>query len=117
MPLFVGYPAVIGIDKEESFTSDFFTTVVEMHGVELQFSRMGTHNSMGVGERYHALLRRVLRLDRERYPSLNPELTLRYVVKSLNGSIGPEGIIPFMDVFATAPTVPADRSKDREQEM
>lgn len=55
----------------------------ESHGIEIKFSGIDSHNSVGVGERYHGPLRHVLRIAREKYPSLDPEVTLRYVIESL----------------------------------
>lgn len=35
---------------------------------------------------------------------MDPEIVLRYTIKALNDTLGPEGLIPSMMVFGTVPT-------------
>lgn len=76
--LYIYYPNIIRLDHEATFRSGFFRKETGTHGIELQFRGTKTQNSIGFGERRHIPLRRVFRITRELYPSLDPEITLRY---------------------------------------
>jgi hypothetical protein len=53
------------------------------------------YNNIGKVERYHALLRRVYEIIRNKLQNnTSAELALQIVVKTINDSIGPDGIIP-----------------------
>lgn len=56
-------------------------------GIELQFLAVESQKTICAGERYREPLRRVFRLVRKKYPSLDPESALRYPVKELNDTI------------------------------
>lgn len=104
--LYLGYPNVIRLDQEDSFCSNFFKDVSVAHGIDLRFSGVEAHNSIGPEEMYQDPLRRIYRAARHRYPSPHPQILLRYVVKSINDSMGPEGIVPLLLVYVTMPTFP-----------
>lgn len=105
--VYVGYPSVLRLDQEASFCSEFFKDVSLAHGIDLRFSGIKSHHSVGPGERYHAPFRRVFRITLNRYPSLDSETVLRYSVEAMNDSVGPEGLVPSFLVYGTLPTFPA----------
>lgn len=113
--IYIGYPNIIRLDQGESFRSDFFRTATDTHGNELKFSGTASHNSRGAGERYQIPVIRVFGIERERYTSLDPQVTLRNTVKDLNDTMGPEGMITKMMVFGTLPTVPSNGNNHRDQ--
>lgn len=59
---YVGIPNRIRSDRGSVFTSKFWDEVTTLHGIELQLSGVKSHNSIGIGERYHAPIRRTFRL-------------------------------------------------------
>lgn len=67
--------------------------------IELQASGIESHNSFGIGERYHQPLRRVFQVLRTHHPKLDPEVLLRYAVKGIKATMGPEGLVPSLSVF------------------
>lgn len=113
--IYVGYPRVIRLDQEASFRASVFDDLATANGVELRFSGTESHNSIGPGERYHAPLRRVFKILREHHPRIEPEIILRYAVKAMNDSMGPEGLVPSLLVFGTLPTFPIVSSDRPEQ--
>lgn len=62
--LYVGYPDVVRLEQEARFRNDNFTTVVDMHVMELQLYGVGSHKCIGIGESYHIPSRRILKLAR-----------------------------------------------------
>lgn len=105
------YSSVSGIFVQIRICKD----IAEAHGIHLQFSGVEAQNAIGEGERYHIPLRRVFRISLDRYPSLDPEVTLRYTVKALNDTMGPEGMIPSILVFGTLPTLPTGDNNNGDQ--
>lgn len=86
---YAGFPSKIRADQGSVYTSKYWQSCTDDVGIELQLSGVASHNSIGVGERYHGPLRRVFRKVRHAYPSLDPELALRYAVKGINDKTGP----------------------------
>lgn len=55
-----------------------------------EFSGVESYNYIGVGERYHTTLNRILTIARKRHLSMCPKVTLMFALKSMNGTMGPE---------------------------
>ncbi|CDF36991.1 unnamed protein product [Chondrus crispus] len=104
--VYVGYPNRMGADQGSVFTSKLWEDVTLMHGIELQMSGVESHNSLGVGERYHGPIRRIFRVLRTQYPQLDSEVSLRLVVKGANDTLGPDGHVPSKLVFGVEPVFP-----------
>lgn len=58
--LYVGYSNIIQFDQEVGFSTSSIRELANAHGINLRFLGAQSHNSLGSGETYHALLRRVL---------------------------------------------------------
>lgn len=56
--LYIGDPERILADQGSVFRSDMFGTLYQEHDIRLEFTGTESHNSLGVGERYHDPLRR-----------------------------------------------------------
>lgn len=104
--VYVGYPNRIRADQGSVFTFRFWNDVTALNGIKLQFSGVEIHNSLGIGERYHALLRRTFRVIRACYLKLNPEVALRLAVKAANDTLGPDGHVPSRLVYGVDPSFP-----------
>lgn len=104
--VYVGMLNRIRADHGSVFTSKFRDDVTAMHGVDLQLPGIESHNSIGIGERYHAPLRRVFRVIRSQYPRLDPEISLRLAVKAANDTLGPSGHVPSRLVYGGDPALP-----------
>lgn len=70
--VYVVYLNIIRLDQDSSFRSNFFRDLATSHGIKLRLSGIESHNSIGIGDRYHEPLRRVYRIVRDRYPTLEP---------------------------------------------
>lgn len=85
--------------NEGSQFRKIFVELAALHDVKVEKSGVESHNSLGVGERYHKPLRdtyRKLKLD---CPSMQRQLLIVLAVKSMNGTLGPEGIVPWALFF------------------
>ena len=105
--VYIGYPNRIRSDRGSVFTSKFWRGVTSLHGIDIQLSGVESHNSIGVGERYHAPLRQVFDKVMTDHPSLDPEVALRLATKALNDTSGPDGLVPSLLVFGSLPSFPA----------
>ena len=58
---------------------------------------------MGIVERYHKPLRRAYPIIKEETNSADKKLLLQMVVKAINDTAGPDGIVPTLLVFSAFP--------------
>ena len=65
-----------------------------------------SHNSLGVGERYHAPLRKIYKKFKEEQSRLESSVALSIAVNALNNTANPEGLIPSLLVFVRIPKTP-----------
>lgn len=70
--LYVGYPNIIMLDEKVSLKSELLRDAAYAHGITLQFSSTQYHNSIWAGEWYLYPLRRIFKIARDKYPSLDP---------------------------------------------
>lgn len=103
---YIGYPDIIRLDQESAFMSKEFKSLTNSAGIELKISGVESHNAIGPGERYHAPLRHIFLKILEDYPNLNQEIALQLSVKSMNDTMGPEGLVPSLLVFGQLPRFP-----------
>ena len=61
------------------------------------------HNSIGIVERYHAPVRRALKIIRQELPDISKESALQMAFKAINDTAGPDGIVPTLLVFGAYP--------------
>ena len=100
--VYIGLPDNITVDEGSQFRK-IFAELAALHDVNIEKSGVESHKSLGIGERYHKPLRdtyRKLQLD---YPSMQRQLLLALAVKSMNGTLGAEGIVPSALVFGEFP--------------
>lgn len=74
----------------------------------VKYSTSGTesHNSLGQGERYHAMLHRVYNKVCASEPQMSRELSLSKSVKAMKYTAGPEGFVPSLRLFCKLPKIP-----------
>jgi hypothetical protein len=65
------------------------------------------YNSVGKIERYHGLLRRAYKIicNKLRDTKTSAKISLQIAVKTVNDSVGPDGIIPTLLVFGAYPRI------------
>jgi hypothetical protein len=66
-----------------------------------------SHSSLGVGEHYHASLRRIYRKLCEETPGVERIVLLQCAVFSMNSTFGPDGLEPILLVYGQLPHVPS----------
>lgn len=104
--IYPGYPDTFRVDQESVFKSREWLQLSEDAGIDVQLSGIESHNAIGVGERYHAPLRRIYNKIREDVPDIVPTLALQLTVKAMNDTTGPEGLVPSLLVFGILPRFP-----------
>ena len=115
--VYVGFPNKLRTDQGSVFTSKAWSELTRLHGIELQLSGIASHNSIGVGERYHAPLRRVYSIVRAATPGMSDELSLRCAIKGMNDTLGPEGLVPTYLVYGTFPSFPVRKATNPTHEQ
>lgn len=103
--IYVGFPSRIRSDQESGVNSTLCRDLVTGHSIQLEFSGVASHNSMGKIEQAHAPLRRIFRILSEKHPKLSASIRLRYPVKELNDTAGDKGLVPSMLVFGVIPSI------------
>jgi hypothetical protein len=101
-----GHPDKTRTDQGTQFKSPRWKELMDATGIELILLGVESHNSIGLGERYHGPLRRIYQKIRYDYPNLNPDISLRLAVKAMSDTMNPEGLVPFYLVFCIMPRFP-----------
>ena len=104
---YTAYPELLRVDRGSQLIWKKFQETCNMTEIRLIYSGVGSHNSMGTGERYHDPLRRIYQKIRFSEPDIALELTLRLAVKAMNDTMNPEGLVPSLLVFSVLPRFPA----------
>lgn len=60
-------------------------------------------NSLSIVERYHDPLRRAYRIVKREVPDIDDESALQYAVKSVNDTVGPDGLVSTLLVYGALP--------------
>lgn len=97
--IYVGLPDVVVCDQRYVFASAEWEATLRLHDAKRQISGVESHNAFGVGERYHALLRRVLEKVRTDAPNIPDEYALALAVKAANNMADPLGLAPELLCF------------------
>ncbi|CDF36780.1 unnamed protein product [Chondrus crispus] len=102
---YIGHALEIHADQGPQFRSRRFASYTSMEGVQLRLSGVESHNSLGVGERYHHYLRRIFRKIRDEFPDIPMKDALRLATKAMNDTAGPKGLVPSLLVFGVMPRI------------
>ena len=103
---YLGYPNRMRTDLGSAFNSEKWRRYTNTCGMQLLLSGAQSHNSLGIGERYHEPLRRIFRKISIDYPHIDPQLLLKIAVKAMNDTMGESGLVPSLLVFGTIPRFP-----------
>lgn len=76
-------------------------------GTKLILTGSKLHNSIINGKRYHDTSPQIFNAVIDGYPNLVAENALQCVIKQINDTAGPGGLVPSLLVFGTIPTFPA----------
>lgn len=101
--IYTGLPNRIIVDQGSHFGPSF-VHMAHLRGLNVEHKCIESHNSLGVGERYHQPLRKTYRKIFAAHPKADPTLALAVSVKALNDTLGPEGYVPSALVFGEFPS-------------
>lgn len=104
--LYLGDPERILTDQGSVFRSEQFVKLCAEHEIVLEHTGTESHNSLGVGERYHEPLRKTYLKLRADYPRVPEDVLLQCAVFTINCTAGPEGLVPSLLVFGALPKLP-----------
>ena len=82
-----------------------FAELLAIHNEDIKKSGTQSHHSFGVGKRYHKPLRDTYLTLKIDYPTMRRQVQLALVVKAMNDTLGPEGIVPSALVFGEFPSL------------
>lgn len=103
---YIGYPDEVSTDQGPQFRATEWKNLLQAAGIKENSSGVESHNALGVGERYHAYLRRVYNKVRAENPTLTTNNALQLAVKATNDTAGPSGLVPTLLVFGVLPRLP-----------
>ncbi len=66
----------------------------ELMDIHLKQTGTESHNSIGAGETYHSILRRIYNNVRTDFKSVSADTCLSLATKAVNDSVGPHGLCP-----------------------
>jgi len=81
-------------DQGSILTSAEWAEKCKTESIELSSTGTESHNSLGAGETYHAIVRRVFNKACETHSTASQELQLALAVKASNDTAGPNGLVP-----------------------
>ncbi|EED15482.1 conserved hypothetical protein [Talaromyces stipitatus ATCC 10500] len=100
---YLGPPDLIATDAGKNFVSKEFSQLATSIGTTVKSVPIEAHWSIGMVERYHAVLRRAYTIISDELPDLHPDMALQMAVKSVNDTAGPNGLVPTLLVFGAYP--------------
>ena len=113
--IYTGLPNRIIVDQGSNFGPTFIH-MAHQRGVDVEQTGIESHNSLGIGERYHQPLRQTFRKILAEQPKADPSLALAVSVKALNDTLDPEGYVPSALVFGEYP-LPYTKSEQKPHRL
>lgn len=113
--IYTGLPNRIIVDQGSNFGPSFIH-MAHLRGINVENTGIESHNSLGIGERYHQPLRQTYRKILVEHSNADPSLALALSVKALNDTLGPEGHVPSALVFGEFP-LPYTKSEQKPQRL
>lgn len=102
--LYLGPPDHLRIDQGSNFVSQEFLDCATTEGIIVLEAPIESPSTMSHVERYHGPLRRAYLKIRESLPRRETDADcLQLAVKSMNDTVGPEGLCPTLLVFGALP--------------
>jgi di/tripeptidase len=92
-------------DARKNFTATEFKQLASLMLIKVKEVLVKAHNSVGLVEQYHALLRHAYEIMKKELKNehINKEMILQMAVKAVNNSAGPDKIVPTLLVFGLYP--------------
>lgn len=103
--VYLGPPDYIHHDAGKNFVSKEFRQFASSMSITTKSAPVEAHWSIGIVERYHAVLRRAYRVIMEELQEtgITKDIGLQMAVKAVNDTAGPNGLVPTLLVFGAYP--------------
>ena len=103
--VYLGPPDFICHDAGKNFVSKEFRQLASSMAITTKAAPVEAHWSIGIVERYHAVLRRAYRIIMKELKKIgiNKEEGLQMAIKAINDTAGPDGLVPTLLVFGVYP--------------
>lgn len=110
---YLGPPAMIFYDAGKNFMTESFATNADLLHIRTKSVPLKSSNFMTIVERYLQPIRRAFSVIRKESAGLDEEFALQMVVKSINDSVGPNGLVPTLLIYGALPRLglPHDANK------
>ena len=115
--LYIGMPSSLLVDQGSVFVSDEWRHACQLNQIELVPTGTGSHNSLHVGESYHAYLRRLYRKIQKDFPRIPDRVALAIATKAINDTTGPKGLCPTLLVFGILPQLLSPSKRDHPSQI
>ena len=113
--VYLGPPDHLRIDQGSQFVSQEFLESCEAEGISVLPAPIESPSTMSHVERYHGPLRAAYLKIRESLPRSESDADcLQMATKSVNDTIGPEGLCPTLLVFGSLPRPPRNATADTQ---
>lgn len=109
--VYIGPQEVITHDAGKNFMAKSFSTNEDLLKVTTKCVPVESPNSMSTVERYHAPIRRDYRIIRMEAPRMDEESALKSAVKSINYSVGTDGLVLALLVYGAFPRIGVSNEK------
>jgi hypothetical protein len=100
---YLGPPDQITTDAGKNFTSKEFNQYATTMGTRIKIVPVEAHNSIGLVERYHGLIRRAFIIIITEIQGLDRDMALQMAFKAINDTAGPDGLVPTLLVYGAYP--------------
>lgn len=97
--VYLGPPDILAHNAEKNFKGAAFQANTDILHIRTKSIPVESANSMTIVERYHSPLRRVYQIIMKKASKTSKMEALQMTVKSINDSVGPDGIVPTLLVF------------------
>lgn len=101
--VYLGPPDIVVHDAGTNLIAKSFQTNNALMYINTKAVPIESANSMTYVERYHVPLRRAYKIMKDEAPGLDDEALLQCAVKSVNDSVGPDGLVPTLLVYGALP--------------
>jgi len=103
--VYLGPPNVVAHDAGKNLVARAFQLNAGIMKIDTKAIPVESANSMTYVERYHTPLRRAFKIIQSEIPNITAAEVLQYAIKSLNDSVGPDGLVPTLLVYGALPRV------------
>jgi hypothetical protein len=100
---YLGPPDQITTDAGKNFASKEFDQYATALGIKVKIIPVKAHNSVGMVERYHGLIRRAYSIIVAKIPDISKDMALQMAFKAINDIARLNGIVPILLVYSAYP--------------